>query len=297
MGLGCIPAGITGRRSARCGSHLLGNDSKTMDGLGATKSAFLDEPRLIEETGAAARIARIAQPVLAVCGYRLVRVKLSAQAGMTVQIMAERPDGSMTVHDCEIVSTALSPVLDVEDPVKTPYRLEISSPGIDRPLVRVSDFRRALSQEARLELNTGIDGRKRFRGFIGAVEGEGAGAVVTFERRDAKPGEQTQVMVPLNDLAEARLVLTEVLIRQALRAAKDAQDQTGGAVTQEDYQAVESASPPGPRRGPGRFARNAAKAKPLLPAGVQSTFKQASTIPSKSRAPRRSGTGLPRTGD
>ena len=185
----------------------------------------LDEPRLIEETGVAARVARIAQPVLAGLGYRLVRVKLSAQAGTTVQIMAERPDGSMNVDDCEIINAALSPVLDVEEPVKTAYRLEISSPGLDRPLVRVSDFRRALAQEARIEMNNLIDGRKRFRGLIGDVEGDGRSALVTLDRDDAKPGETARAMLPLHDIAEARLVLTEALIRQSLRAAKTAPDE------------------------------------------------------------------------
>ena len=115
----------------------LDHENKAIETQGVLGEVRLDEPRLIEESGVAARVAHLAQPVLAGLGYRLVRVKLSAQAGTTVQIMAERPDGSMNVKDCEIVSAALSPVLDVEDPVKTAYRLEISSPGIDRPLVRV----------------------------------------------------------------------------------------------------------------------------------------------------------------
>jgi ribosome maturation factor RimP len=256
----------------------------------------LVEPRLIEETGVSARVAHLAQPVLADLGYRLVRVKLSAQAGMTVQIMAERPDGSMNVKDCEIVSTALSPVLDAEDPVKTAYRLEISSPGIDRPLVRVSDFRRALAQEARIELHNGIGGRKRFRGLIGAVEGEDKNAVVTLERNDAKPGEATRAVLPLNDLAEARLVLTEALIRQSLRAAKASQDLAGGIEAQASGAAPEDARALEPRRGPGRFARGETKAKPMSPAGVQLKFKSASPKQTKS-PPHRSSAALPGTGD
>jgi ribosome maturation factor RimP len=256
----------------------------------------LVEPRLIEETGVAARVAHLAQPVLSALGYRLVRVKLSAQAGMTVQIMAERPDGSMNVNDCEIVSAALSPVLDVEDPVKTAYRLEISSPGIDRPLVRVSDFRRALAQEARIELNNGIGGRKRFRGLIGEVTGDGKSAVVTIERNDAKPGETTTVVLPLHDIAEARLVLTEALIRQSLRAAKAAQDSAGSIEAEADGAAPEDARAYEPRRGPGRFARGATKPKPMAPAGVQLKFKGASPKQTKS-PPRRSGTASSSTGD
>jgi ribosome maturation factor RimP len=256
----------------------------------------LVEPRLIDETGIAARVAHLTQPVLAGLGYRLVRVKLSAQGGTTVQIMAERPDGTMNVNDCEIVSAALSPVLDVEDPVKTAYRLEISSPGIDRPLVRVSDFRRALALEARIELNNGIDGRKRFRGLIGTVEGDGKGAVVTLERSDAKLGEAVTAILPLHDIAEARLVLTEALIRQSLRAAKAAQDQAGDVEAQASGAAPEDGRASDPRRGPGRFARGATKAKPMVPAGVQLTFK--STSPKQTKLPpRRSGAASSETGD
>ena len=106
----------------------------------AAFDAAQSEPRLITEPGLPARVAAIAEPVIEQLGYRLVRVRVSAAEGCTVQIMAERPDGSMTVEDCESVSRALSPVLDVADPIERAYRLEISSPGIDRPLVRKSDF-------------------------------------------------------------------------------------------------------------------------------------------------------------
>src|SRR5579863_7711751 len=108
----------------------------------------LDEPRLLGENGTARRVGAIVAPVLRDLGLRLVRVKISAAEGSTVQIMAERPDGSMTVEDCEQASVALSSVLDLEDPISQAYRLEISSPGIDRPLVRVSDFERAVGHEA-----------------------------------------------------------------------------------------------------------------------------------------------------
>src|SRR5439155_12878902 len=105
-----------------------------------------NEPRLIIEQGVAARVAAIAEPVLAGLGFRLVRVRISGLAGCTVQIMAERPDGTMTIEDCETVSRTLSPVFDVADPIDRAYRLEISSPGIDRPLVRRSDFERFAGQ-------------------------------------------------------------------------------------------------------------------------------------------------------
>jgi ribosome maturation factor RimP len=200
----------------------------------------LEEKRLTPETGLAARIAAVSEPVLADFGFRLVRVKLSAQAGATVQIMAERPDGSLSVDDCEVLSQALSPVLDVEDPIPGGYRLEISSPGIDRPLVRVSDFSRALGHEAKIEMSTPVGGRKRFRGLLESLEG--AGTQIKLSRTDAKPDENPAVMLNLADIAEARLVLTEELIRAALRAAKHAE-------------AGETSAQETPRRGPGRFAR------------------------------------------
>jgi ribosome maturation factor RimP len=274
----------------------LDHGNKAIETQGVLDEVRLDEPRLIEETGVAARVAHLAQPVLAGLGYRLVRVKLSAQAGTTVQIMAERPDGSMNVKDCEIVSAALSPVLDVEDPVKTAYRLEISSPGIDRPLVRVSDFRRALAQEARIELNNGVGGRKRFRGLIGKVIGDGRSAVVILERNDTKPGEAATAELPLHDIAEARLILTEALIRQALRAAKAAQDSAGGIEPEMGGAAPGDTRAYEPRRGAGRFARGATKAKPMSPAGVQLKFKNASQKQTKS-PPRRFGVASSSTGD
>jgi len=265
------------------------------NGMETEAQGVLDEPRLIEETGVAARVAHVAQPVLTGLGYRLVRVKLSAQAGMTVQIMAERPDGSMNLNDCEIVSAALSPILDVEEPVKGAYRLEISSPGIDRPLVRVSDFRRAFAREARIEMTTGVSGRKRFRGWVGEVEGEGRSAVLTLDRSDAKPGEAIKAVLLLHDVAEARLILSEALIRQSLRAAKASQ---GLNASMED-EARKAAPGEGaePRRGPGRFARGALKAKPILPAGVRSKLKQCKPNQAKLSAPRRSGAASPETGD
>jgi ribosome maturation factor RimP len=245
------------------------------------RGGVLDEPRLIEETGVAARVAHVAQPVLTDLGYRLVRVKLSAQAGMTVQIMAERPDGSMNLNDCEIVSAALSPVLDVEEPVKGAHRLEISSPGIDRPLVRVSDFRRAFAREARIEMTTGVSGRKRFRGFVGEVEGEGRSAVLTLDRGDAKPGEAAKAVLPLHDIAEARLVLSEALIRQSLRAAKASRGQDSGM--EDEARKVAAGEGAEPRREPGR--------------GVRSSFRQSEPNQAKLSAVRRSGAASPKTGD
>lgn len=171
-----------------------------------------DDRRIIVETGLAARVARIVEPSLEGLGYRLVRVKISAQNGCTVQIMAERPDGTMDVEGCEEVSRAISPVLDVEDPVTTEYHLEISSPGIDRPLARVSDFVRWDGHLAKIEMAELIHGRKRFRGLLRGLDGEAA----LLERDEVREGEERLVRLPVADIAEARLVLTDELIDAAL---------------------------------------------------------------------------------
>jgi ribosome maturation factor RimP len=171
------------------------------------------EQRLITESGVAARVASIVNPVVEDLGFRLVRVKVSGLNGCTVQIMAERPDGTMTVEDCEAVSRAVSPVLDLEDPVGGAYHLEISSPGIDRPLVRAGDFERWSGHEAKIEMAMPVAGRKRFRGVIGGVEGES----VTIELPDVKEGEERMARLPLADIADARLVLTDKLVRESLR--------------------------------------------------------------------------------
>jgi ribosome maturation factor RimP len=177
----------------------------------------LDEPRLVIETGLAARIATLAGPVLTGLGYRLVRVRVSGRDGMTVQIMAERPDGRFTIEDCESASRNLSPSLDVEDPIPGGYRLELSSPGIDRPLVRLSDFKRALGHEAKIEMEIPVDGRKRFRGEITGTEGTNA-----LLRFVDKAGEPQNVRLPIGDMAEAHLVLTDALVAQSLKRGKDA---------------------------------------------------------------------------
>ena len=181
----------------------------------------LDEARLIDDAGQSERVGRIAAPVLRDLGFRLVRVKISSAAGATVQIMAERPDGTMSIDDCERVSQALSPVLDVEDPIAQAYRLEISSPGIDRPLVRESDFRRAVGHEARIEMAQPIDGRRRFRGLIEAVERgpDGPAARLAIVADDKT---EERVVLAIRDMSEARLLLTEALIRAALRREKAA---------------------------------------------------------------------------
>src|SRR6516162_371551 len=146
-------------------------DNGTLDG-GTAAAAAMTEPRLIAESGIAARIAAIAEPVLTDLGFRLVRVHVSGLDGCTVQIMAERPDGSMAIEECETVSRALSPVLDVSDPVGRAYRLEVSSPGLDRPLARRSDFERHAGRIVKVELSVSREGQRRFRGALLGVEGD-----------------------------------------------------------------------------------------------------------------------------
>ena len=177
------------------------------------------DERIITETGLEAQIARIVEPVAVGLGFQLVRVKLSATNGMTLQIMAEKPDGTMSVDDCEILSRDLSPVLDVEDPIDREYHLEISSPGIDRPLVRRSDFDRWSGHQARIELMHLVDGRKRFKGTLASLDGN---AVRLAIEPKSKLGEPEMVTLPLADIGEARLILTDTLIREALRKEKQA---------------------------------------------------------------------------
>lgn len=182
------------------------------------EAAMQNEERLVTETGVDARIAEIVEPLIQSLGMRLVRVRQSGQNGLTVQIMAERNDGTMSVEDCEAVSRAISPVLDVEDPVEKAYHLEISSPGIDRPLVRKSDFVRWEGHLARCDASVLINGRKRFRGFIRDVTETG----FSVERDQPAYGEENLAVIPFSALAEAKLVLTDELVRESLRADKAA---------------------------------------------------------------------------
>ena len=171
----------------------------------------LAERRYIKETGLEARIARIVEPVAIDLGYSLVRVKLTQENGLTLQIMAEDGEGRFAITDCERLSKDLSPVLDVEDPIDREYHLEVSSPGIDRPLVRARDFARYIGHEVKLELTDLLDGRKRFRGFIAAVDDES----VTIKQPDDPKGEDPNHRLPLALLAEAKLVMTDALMNMA----------------------------------------------------------------------------------
>ncbi|CAN7627735.1 ribosome maturation factor RimP [Rhizobium leguminosarum] len=179
------------------------------------------EPRLITETGLDQRLADIIEPVLVGIGFRLIRVRMLNQNGATMQVMAERNDGTMSVQDCEEVSMAISPVLDVEDPIDKEYHLEVSSPGIDRPMVRKSDFVRWQGHLVKCETSILIDNRKRFRGKIVEAGADG----FTLERDQVAYGEEQKVTIPFTALSDAKLILTDDLIRDALRADKLAKAQ------------------------------------------------------------------------
>jgi ribosome maturation factor RimP len=188
------------------------------------------EPRLITETGLDQRLADIIEPVLIDIGYRLVRVRMLNQNGATMQIMAERNDGTMDVEGCEEVSVAVSPVLDVEDPIDKEYHLEVSSPGIDRPMVRKSDFVRWTGHLVKCETSIMVGNRKRFRGKILATDTDG----FTLERDQVSEGEEQTIVIPFTALADAKLILTDDLIRDALRADKLAKAEAANQNEAED---------------------------------------------------------------
>ncbi len=177
------------------------------------------EKRLIRETGLEARIAHIIEPVVTDLGYELVRVRISGLNGMTVQIMAERPDGTMTVEDCELISRNISPAMDVADPINREYHLEVSSPGIDRPLTRAKDFEIWSGHEAKVEMEQAVNGRKRFRGILTGVK-DGAAGMRLLDTPDAG-----DVWLPLDDISEAKLALTDALIKAAPRRPAPAESE------------------------------------------------------------------------
>lgn len=199
-------------------SHLNDAEDARPEKAGPVRAGSGNDARLIVETGLDARIAAIVEPVIASMDARLVRVRLTGQNGLTLQVMAERNDGTMTVEDCEALSRALSPALDVEDPIDKAYHLEVSSPGIDRPMVRRSDFERWTGHLIKCETTIMVEGRKRFRGTITGVDAD----VFTLQRDQASYGDEPAVRIPFDALAEAKLILTDDLIRDALAADKAA---------------------------------------------------------------------------
>ena len=171
----------------------------------------LNEKRYVKETGLEQRIAHIVEPVANDLGYALVRVKITQENGCTLQIMAEDANGRFAITDCERLSKDLSPVLDVEDPIDREYHLEVSSPGIDRPLVRARDYRTYIGHEAKIELGDPIDGRKRFRGIIAAATDD----TVTIALPDVPKGTDPNHILLLASIAEAKLVMTDRLLNMA----------------------------------------------------------------------------------
>lgn len=161
------------------------------------------------------RMAEVITPVIEDLGFELVRVRLMAGSkSKTLQIMAEKPEGGIEVDDCAAISTAVSATLDVEDPIEDAYTLEVSSPGIDRPLTRLKDFETWEGYEAKIETAELIDGRKRFKGQLQGIEGDEVLIAI----------EEGTIGLKFDWLADAKLVLTDELIRDVLRARKDAGD-------------------------------------------------------------------------
>lgn len=172
---------------------------------------------LIAKTSIDQRLAEIVTPTIEGLGFELVRLRLMGGQTKTLQIMADRPSGGIEVDDCATISTAVSAVLDVEDPLEDAYTLEVSSPGIDRPLTRLKDFETWAEFEAKLETTEMIDGRRRFKGVLKGAEGD----EVLIEIMGP---ENTPITIGLKFdwLSDAKLVLTDELVREALRQKKDA---------------------------------------------------------------------------
>ncbi len=159
-----------------------------------------------------AHLEPIIEPAVEAAGFRLVRLRLMGGNTKTLQIMAERADGTMTVEGCAILARALQDFLEKENPLEGDYELEVSSPGIDRPLTRPADFARWAGHEAKLELHTPIDERKRFRGRLLGLDGQD----VTIESQGLR------ISIPFRQIAEAKLVMTDALIAEDLKARKRA---------------------------------------------------------------------------
>lgn len=169
---------------------------------------------LIAKTAIDRRLAEIVTPAIEDLGFELVRIRLMSGKLKILQIMADRPDGGIIVEDCATISTAVSAILDVEDPIEDNYTLEVSSPGIDRPLTRLKDFDMWADYEARIETTELIDGRRRFKGILRGTEGN----EVLIELEEGK--EAVTIGLQFEWLSDAKLVLTDDLIAEMLRQKK-----------------------------------------------------------------------------
>ena len=185
---------------------------------------------LVAKTAMDRRLADIVQPVIEGLGFELVRIRLMGGATRILQIMADKPEGGIEVDQCGDISTAVSAVLDVEDPIEENYVLEVSSPGIDRPLTRLKDFEMWKGWEARIETTELIDGRRRFKGTLGGVEGE----EVLIEIEDGK--ETVTIGLQFDWLSDAKLILTDELISEMLRQKK-----ASGVIDESQFDEIEEA--------------------------------------------------------
>jgi ribosome maturation factor RimP len=190
---------------------------------------FIMSDDLIAKTAIDKRLAALVEPVATDMGLELVRLRLMSGNHPTLQIMAQKPDGTMEVEDCARLSTAVSAVLDVEDPITDAYTLEVSSPGIDRPLTRLKDFEDWAGHEAKIETTEAVDGRRRFKGVLQGTEGD----EVLLEIEQGK--ETVTIGLRFDWLSDAKLVLTDELIRETLRARQDA-----GQIDEAQFDAVET---------------------------------------------------------
>jgi ribosome maturation factor RimP len=176
---------------------------------------------LVAKTAIDRRLADIVGPVIEGMGFELIRLRLMGGKTRILQIMADRPDGGIGVDECGDISTAVSAVLDVEDPVEENYVLEVSSPGIDRPLTRLKDFDVWKGWEARIETSELIDGRRRFKGDLAGIEGDEV--LITIE----ESGEELTIGLKFDWLSDAKLILTDALISEMLRQKKVAEPADG----------------------------------------------------------------------
>jgi len=184
---------------------------------------------LIAKAAMDRRLAEIISPVVEDMGFELVRIRLMSGKTTTLQIMAERPEGGIEVDECAKISTAVSAILDVEDPILDQYVLEVSSPGIDRPLTRLKDFETYEGYEVKIETTELIDGQRRFKGVLAGVEGDEV--LINLERGD----EEVTVGLNFDWLSDAKLVLTDELIKEMLKQRKDA-----GLINEEEFDEIET---------------------------------------------------------
>lgn len=183
---------------------------------------------LIAKAAIDRKLAEIIQPVIEGLGYELVRVRMQGGKTKALQIMAERPDGGIEVDDCAKISTAISAVLDVEDPFEDPYALEVSSPGIDRPLTRFKDFDVWNGYEAKIETDELVDGRRRFKGVLAGINDDEV--LITIE--------EGTIGLKFEWLSDAKLLLTDDLISEMLRQRK-----ATGAINEDDFDDIETTDP------------------------------------------------------